>query len=155
MTVDRRAQKGTYLLVARLKRAARIQVGKLGQFDFAAGWYAYAGSALGPGGLEARLARHARRDKRNHWHIDYLLQHAVLEEIWQAAWPQRLECAWAAAIAGLPGAQLPVRGFGASDCRCAAHLIYLPERLDDGRIAARLCNVSPTRAALRRTPPAC
>ncbi len=42
--------RGSYLLVARLAYPAEIAVGRLGTSLFPAGWYAYAGSALGPGG---------------------------------------------------------------------------------------------------------
>ena len=143
---------GTYLLLAQLSHEVTLRVGKLGTFDLAGGWYAYAGSALGPGGLRARLARHARTDKRLHWHVDYLLQHAVLDTIWQAAYPARLECAWAAAILSLPGAQAPVPGFGASDCRCATHLVFLPQRPTDRQIAAALSARTPAPASVRRTP---
>jgi Uri superfamily endonuclease len=139
-------------LLAQLKQGIEIQVGKLGTFHFPAGWYAYAGSALGPGGLPARLARHARTHKRLHWHVDYLLQHAVLEAIWQTDYPERLECAWAAAVQALPCAQTPVRGFGASDCRCRAHLILFPRRPDDRQIETALARHSPAQARLDSTP---
>ena len=145
--------QGTYLLLAQLGRGVEIQVGKLGTFSLDGGWYAYAGSALGPGGLPARVARHARADKRLHWHIDYLLQYAALETIWQTSYPQRLECAWAAAVLDLSGAQIAVRGFGASDCRCTSHLIYFPRRPDDQQITSALAGRSPTQARIHSTPP--
>lgn len=137
------AAQGTYLLVAQLDYEVKIQVGKLGRFDFAAGHYAYAGSALGPGGLHARLARHARIGKRLHWHIDYLLQHAVLDRVWQLAYPGRLECAWATAVQSLAGACTPVPGFGTSDCRCITHLVFFPQRPADRQITAALSSPSP------------
>jgi Uri superfamily endonuclease len=117
--------KGTYALVLHLEGNEEITVGKLGTFTFPAGYYLYVGSALGPGGLEARLARHRRRDKKLHWHIDYLLEHAQLVEVWSAASTDKLECVWAQAARKLRGAEMPVPGFGSSDCRCPSHLIYL------------------------------
>jgi Uri superfamily endonuclease len=148
MNAGAQAGKGTYLLLARLDDEAVLQVGKLGSYRFPRGWYAYAGSALGPGGLEARLARHRRAEKRLHWHIDYLLQRATLESTWQVAHPQRLECAWAAAVQGLPGAQAPVRGFGASDCRCTTHLAFFACRPTDPQITAALARRTPAGAEL-------
>jgi len=117
--------KGTYALVLHLEGREEIAVGKLGTFSFPAGYYLYVGSALGPGGLDARLARHRRRDKKLHWHIDYLLEHAQLVEVWSAVSTARLECLWAQAARQLPGNETPVPGFGSSDCRCRSHLIYL------------------------------
>ena len=126
--------KGTYALVLHLKGREEITVGKLGTFAFPAGYYLYVGSALGPGGLEARLARHCRRDKKLHWHVDYLLERAHLVEVWSTVSTDRLECFWAQALVlydkyraarQLPGSEIPVPGFGSSDCRCPSHLIYL------------------------------
>jgi len=117
---------GTYVLALWLNTTRRISVGRLGEFEFPAGWYLYTGSARGPGGLQARLARHRRRlgtGKRNHWHVDYLREQAIWGGAWGCASNQRLECAWATALRLLPGAQVVAPGFGASDCRCAAHLV--------------------------------
>lgn len=150
LTRNAHTSKGTYLLLARLNHDVEIQVGRLGTFGFSTGWYTYAGSALGPGGLEARLARHARAAKRMHWHIDYLLRHAALDTAWQTTCPERLECAWAVAMQSLQGARTPVRGFGTSDCRCAAHLVFFAQRPPDGQIATALARRSPRQAIVRR-----
>jgi Uri superfamily endonuclease len=120
---------GTYALALWLAQPATIAVGRLGEFTFPAGYYLYVGSALGPGGLKARLARHLRRqasDKRIHWHIDYLRERAAWVGAWAQASARRLECRWAAAVLRRPGAQVVAPGFGASDCRCRSHLVHLP-----------------------------
>lgn len=122
------SEPGSYVLILHLAQPARITVGKLGTFEFAAGWYAYAGSALGPGGLAARLTHHHRRDKTSHWHIDYLLAYAELVEMWWAVDNKRKECVWASALRSVPGARVPVANFGASDCHCLTHLIYFHQR---------------------------
>ncbi len=120
-------KKGTYALILLLKHKKEITVGKLGTFAFPAGYYLYVGSALGPGGLKARLARH-RRHKKLRWHIDYLLEHAELIEVWSTVSPDRLECLWAQAAQELPGSKIPVPGFGSSDCRCSSHLVHLARK---------------------------
>jgi Uri superfamily endonuclease len=111
-------------LVLRLKRSTTIDVGRLGRVRFSAGWYAYAGSARGPGGLAARISRHLRSPKPQRWHVDYLREHAQPVQIWYALGARKRECAWVQALSGLPGASVPVRRFGASDCRCPAHLVH-------------------------------
>jgi Uri superfamily endonuclease len=98
-------------------------VGKLGTFLFPAGRYIYTGSALS--GLECRLARHRRHEKKRHWHIDYLLEHACIEEITLLQTRERLECALNAEALARPGARVIAARFGSSDCRCPAHLVYL------------------------------
>lgn len=118
--------KGSYILVLQLERPlSGLQVGRLGQFDFTPGFYLYVGSALGPGGLAARLAYHRRQKDRPHWHIDYLRAHARLREAWAVAGPGRMECRWCHALRAHPACSTPVPGFGSRDTRCLTHLFYL------------------------------
>ena len=116
---------GTYALILELDQETVITVGRLGTFCFPAGYYAYVGSALGSGGLEARLARHRRQDKRIRWHIDYVLAHACIVDVKVDDSGERLECAWARALLSMPGAQVVAPRFGSSDCACPSHLVYL------------------------------
>jgi Uri superfamily endonuclease len=117
-------QGGTYLLVMRASRRRWIEVGSLGRVQVAPGWYGYAGSALGPGGLAARAGRHLGARRKPRWHIDALLACARVREVWWQAGSRREECRWARAMAALPGARLIWPGFGASDCRCQGHLCW-------------------------------
>jgi Uri superfamily endonuclease len=128
---------GTYVLILWLAVPKTITCGKAGCFRFPAGWYAYVGSAHGPGGLAARLARHLRGTDRPHWHIDYLRSESQPVEIWYTLAPTREECAWSEALLALSGAHPPVPGFGASDCRCSTHLVHLdyqPDHLAFARV---------------------
>lgn len=130
---------GTYALLLYLAAPQSTTVGALGQTRFPAGWYLYLGSALGPGGLAARLARHRRRDgKRLHWHIDYLRALGTLAEIWTHTSERRQECRWARAAARLPGARVVGPGFGASDCRCVTHLFHYQDRPAPGHLEAHV-----------------
>ena len=63
---------GTYALVLRVSGCPEIAVGKLGVLAAQPGFYVYVGSALGPGGLAARVGTHYRHAKRLRWHVDYL-----------------------------------------------------------------------------------
>ena len=123
-------QPGTYVLILRLSRPTAITVGRLGRFQFPAGWYAYTGSARGPGGLVARISRHLRSPKSLHWHVDYLRACAHPVAAWYAIGIQKRECAWARALVRLPGASVPIPHFGASDCRCPTHLIHFAAQPD-------------------------
>jgi Uri superfamily endonuclease len=119
---------GTYVLALWLDATRTIRAGRLGDIEFPAGWYLYVGSAMGSGGLPARLARHLLRlgpAKRAHWHVDYVREWAIWGGAWARGSGERLECAWASAMRQLPGAEIVAPGFGASDCRCATHLVYV------------------------------
>ncbi|MBI4319005.1 MAG: GIY-YIG nuclease family protein [Chloroflexi bacterium] len=132
VTVDR----GSYVLLLQAEVEAEVVVGKLGTLRFPAGYYAYCGSALK--GLSARLARHARKEKKLHWHIDYLLPRLHLLDVWALDSPDRLECLFCRALLNLPGAMIPARGFGSSDCRCPAHLVHFPDSPSFGCFAEDL-----------------
>lgn len=125
------AELGSYALTGMLIEPAHIPVGRLGVFDFPSGLYLYLGSALGPGGLRARLCHHARRAERPTWHFDHLRPCLTLAGGWFALTTRRLECDWSHALNEVQGAAVPAPGFGASDCRrgCPAHLIHLPETI--------------------------
>ena len=118
-------RRGTYALLLRLEPGKEIVVGKLGTFLFPEGYYAYVGSALGPGGLAARVARHCRCDKKLFWHIDYFLADAQVVDLLYHVSGQPLECVWAGALRHMCGARVVAPGFGASDCRCSSHLVFL------------------------------
>lgn len=127
--------KGTYILVLRLPQDRASRVGRLGRRYFSRGYYAYVGSALGPGGLGSRLRHHARPARRCHWHVDYLRLIASLQAVWWREDAVRWEHAWAAWLQRQPGVVIPVSRFGASDCHCASHLFHF--------------QTAPTLAALR------
>ena len=123
-TLDLPSQPGTYALLLEATAIQDVQIGKLGVLHLTPGIYVYVGSALGPGGLAARVQRHAIREKVLHWHIDYLRAETQLVAVWYARGVRPGECHWSKTIERPAGAQIPLDGFGASDCRCRSHLHY-------------------------------
>ena len=142
---------GTYALVLRLPRDARIQVGRLGSLSLPAAWYLYVGSAFGPGGLAARLGRHISGGGRPHWHVDRLRVLAVPVEAWFSMDRERREDDWARVCTRLPGG-MPVPGFGASDSRASSHLWYFHVLPSFQGFVQRLHRTCPGHAPLRRLP---
>jgi Uri superfamily endonuclease len=115
---------GTYALILSCTSNARIQIGRLGTMQLQRGYYVYLGSALGLGGLRARIAHHQKLSPRPHWHIDYLRAHTRLHSVWVNYDGRRHEHEWARAMHMVKGATIPFRGFGASDCSCPSHLYF-------------------------------
>lgn len=115
-------KKGSYCLLLRVDAGKIIRIGALGDIYFPAGYYIYTGSALGSGGL-SRVSRHIRffreRYRKPKWHIDYLMEGALLIKTFCAETEERLECRLAAALGGACVAR-----FGCSDCSCESHLFY-------------------------------
>lgn len=116
-------RKGAYLLLIELAEPLGFALGGR-PLALEAGSYAYCGSANGPGGIAARVARHLRKDKKAHWHIDALTMAA--RETTALAFPGGSECALMDRLLGSGLAKVPIAGFGSSDCRhCEAHLARL------------------------------
>ena len=111
--------KGSYLLLIELKKDREISVGKLGKILFNKGFYAYVGSALN--GLEQRIQRHIRNEKKIHWHIDYLLRRCDIKETYYKEGIDREECKISQNFEKYFSS---ISGFGCSDCKCDSHLYY-------------------------------
>ena len=116
------AVPGAYWLVIDLARALALDVPRAAPARLAPGRYVYCGSARGPGGIRARVARHRRRDKALRWHIDHLSAAGRVVAVHAESGAR--ECDLVARVMATPGAWVPAPGFGSSDCRrCAAHLV--------------------------------
>ncbi|MCD6384930.1 GIY-YIG nuclease family protein [Candidatus Sumerlaeota bacterium] len=135
-----RGEKGVYVLLIRLKKNQVIQVGRLGKFTFPRGYYTYTGSALA--GIENRLKRHLRKDKRLHWHIDYLLTYATIIKHATIITNEKIECQVNKFLLSQKGARIIAPGFGSSDCRCISHLIYWGNKKPDVLIS-KLGKITP------------
>jgi Uri superfamily endonuclease len=113
-----------YQLVIEVRKPVRVAVGALGSFIFCAGRYVYTGSAKR--NPEARIARHLSGSKTLHWHIDHLLAAPGVRVVAVRRFDEP-ECVVNRNTRG----DIPVPGFGASDCcaGCVSHLKRLPSPL--------------------------
>ena len=113
--------KGSYILIIELPEEQMITIGSRKAIYFPRGYYAYVGSAMN--GIESRLSHHLRRNKKPHWHIDYLLAKESITDIILCETEEKSECTIAQALKG----QFDyIPGFGASDCKCNSHLFFAP-----------------------------
>lgn len=111
---------GTYTLLLWMPDSLRLQIGRLGCFDFPKGYYTYTGSAKR--NLVSRLHRHIHGALTQHWHIDYLRPYVRVLD-WQAyAEGVQPECQLNQLL--LPAGEAVIPRFGSSDCRCPSHLLY-------------------------------
>ncbi|MFA4647497.1 DUF123 domain-containing protein [Pyrococcus kukulkanii] len=110
--------KGSYILLLYLPQDTKIKT-KARTFALKKGYYAYVGSAMNS--LEKRVRRHFKKEKKLHWHIDYLTLKA--EPIMAYLIPSnvRLEEELSRKMAKIGGI---VRGFGASDLNVPGNLFY-------------------------------
>ncbi len=117
---------GVYQITIQIKKKTEIKIGKLGQFTFEPGTYIYTGRAKK--GLQKRIQRHIRKEKRCFWHIDYLLQskYAEITDIIITSDNYESECTQNRNIQN-HDTQIPINGFGSSDCKnhCKAHLVLV------------------------------
>lgn len=122
-----RAAPGTYAIVFECARDDTRAIGQLGRFKIPEGFYVYVGSALGPGGVDARVRRHCRASKRLRWHVDYLSRSMPVPEVWYTYDSERREHHWTETMIDL-GYVPYIEGFGSSDCRCYSHLFRAHSR---------------------------
>jgi len=116
--------RGAYFLVVSLARDVIVKT-KSREFPLKAGNYVYVGSAMNS--LEKRVARHFRKSKKLHWHIDFLLRDAELLRAYMIPSEERLEEKLSIEVSKYGE---PVEGFGASDVRVKTNLYRFEEEPD-------------------------
>lgn len=113
-------EAGIYALILQLEKSKTIKVGKPGFIEFKNGFYIYIGSAMG--GLRKRIKSHINKNKKPHWHIDYLMQEAKLMKIAYLITDARMEDNTACFFENHFDS---IKGFGASDSKiCSSHLFF-------------------------------
>jgi len=119
---------GTYALFLVLDEGFSQDVGSLGRHRFPRGTYIYAGSAVS--GLRPRLMRHARSDKKVHWHVDRLTSRSECQVVGAVTFGPDgpSECQIVSVLTQLPWTVVAPPRFGASDHDCPGHLVRLGER---------------------------
>ncbi|MCJ9428879.1 DUF123 domain-containing protein [Kordiimonas marina] len=123
--------KGAYVLVFRLASGIDVSLKGKAPAHLAPGWYLYAGSAYGGGGMQARLRRHFLRDKKIHWHIDRLATEAA--DIMAFAEPDGSECGLVDRLMKTGQYIHIMPGFGSSDCQtCESHLLMARGTVPEG-----------------------
>jgi len=130
MVMDLPEAKGTYVLIASVTQMNRLEIGRLGAYDIAPGFYAYVGSAFGSGGLSARIGHHLESTASPHWHIDYLLGVAEPVEVWYTTAKQKFEYPWAEVLEKAPHFRVPIPRFRCSDYHRSrsSHLFHSKRR---------------------------
>ncbi len=117
--MERGFLKGSYALLTHLKEDEEMRIGSLDKIEFSKGYYAYIGSALN--GIEGRVRRHKRAEKKMHWHIDYFLKKANISSAYYIESKKPIECN----IACIFSKEFEgITKFGSSDCECESHLFY-------------------------------
>ncbi len=118
------ALTGAYVLAINLSTSGVVNICRKPSGSLAPGCYFYCGSAKGPGGFAARLARLMRRGKAIRWHVDNLTEAGTVLGAW--TFPGGHECDLVAALSHLP---VPIEGLGSTDCRrCRSHLLRWPDK---------------------------
>ena len=127
------SRPGSYLLLIKILSVTTIEW-RASEYALRPGWYLYAGSARGPGGMRARVLRHMRAQKRSHWHIDKITRQTTPTAA--ICYTTQDECGLVADLAAdlvststtspaVPGDfDFPLPGFGSSDCKnCNSHFL--------------------------------
>lgn len=110
----------TYILILQLKSDLSINIGSLGLINFKKGYYIYIGSAKR--NINSRVERHLKREKKLHWHIDYLTNNKSFEIKFVYLIENYKECEISKIFN--QDSFIFIKNFGSSDCKCKSHLFY-------------------------------
>ncbi len=127
------------MVVLEARAPLSLSTGRHGTVRLGPGAYLYVGSALGPGGLRARLERHlCGKRRRAHWHIDkFILAGAKPVLAVARCSEERVEELVAAACA--KRCRVAVPGFGSSDSPGSPGHLFLCASLREAVRAALEC----------------
>ena len=143
--------RGSYILAGELTECAVLEHKNWSDIQFPRGFYFYCGSARNNGGVRARICRHLDNNTSRFWHIDFLKHLLLFRQIWWINSHENIECKLCVSILSIPGAQTPLKGFGASDCvnHCESHLIYFQSkkslRLINDIVSKEISELPPSR----------
>jgi len=92
-------QKGTYVVLYRVKQDGIVIFGRSDSFLVRAGYVLYVGSAFQAGGVQSRTLRHFEGTGPRLWGIDDLRGFAIPIGLWWTHHSDKVECIWARALA--------------------------------------------------------
>ena len=111
---------GIYFLLIRVVKSVKLTLmGKRAKFP--RGFYIYIGSAQK--NLKKRIERHRRKNKKLHWHIDYLLEKADVVDVKVIHGAAKDKETFYAERWFAMSDFVPVKKFGASDSKAKSHLV--------------------------------
>ncbi|GBD91317.1 hypothetical protein BMS3Abin04_02044 [bacterium BMS3Abin04] len=123
--------KGIYILEIFAEKSFKVNSKKFYGKIFKDGYYYYVGSAQK--NLKSRIDRHLKREKKLHWHIDYItaIRTNTISNIY--LFPDKdkdFECSLVQDLLKNTLLYTPVKDFGNSDCSiCDSHLLYKKKRI--------------------------
>ena len=122
---------GIYIIEIVPKRTFSFSHNKLGNYKFSKGYYYYVGSAQK--NLIKRVERHIKKDKKLHWHIDYLTvnKNISIPNVYLIKnYTKENECGLVFNLSQNYKMEHPIKSFGSSDCnKCYSHLLYRKDQL--------------------------
>ncbi|MCP5063366.1 MAG: GIY-YIG nuclease family protein [Ignavibacteriae bacterium] len=120
-----------YVLEISIKSKLVLNHKILGELELNKGYYYYVGSAQR--NLTQRVERHLRKDKKLHWHIDYLTTHPKVKIKNTYLIPNKdknEECKLVKKLEQNFDCSHAIKGFGNSDCNvCISHLLFRKEKI--------------------------
>jgi len=117
--------RGSYLLILYNEKPFTKEIGSLGKREFKKGYYVYVGSAMR--GMKNRIRRHLRKNKKRHWHLDYISPACMKTvKLYRIRRKERIEVLLTRRLMNICDDYVP--GFGASDTNVDSHFFYFSGR---------------------------
>lgn len=118
---------GAYAVLFYLINDSQTYMPKYGDVTFKKGFYVYSGSAKK--NLIHRVTRHAKKDKKVKWHIDYFSVLESVKTVKTFLFFDKNECEINFFFYTNGGRSI-IKNFGSSDCKngCLSHFLYFKKQ---------------------------
>ena len=134
--MQKQIDSGIYLLEIIAASNIKIEHPKFNDITIPKGYHYYIGSAQK--NLSKRLERHLRKEKNNHWHIDFLTSHdeTFVNRIFIIPNIKKIgECRMVSKLLKNTHLNIITENFGNSDCKnCKSHLLHSKKRLNQSQL---------------------
>ncbi len=125
------SDQGIYILEIFAEKSFKVNSQKFHSKIFNDGYYYYVGSAQK--NLKSRIDRHLKREKKLHWHIDYITTirtNKISNIYYFFNRGKNFECSLVQDLLKNTSLYTPVNDFGNSDCSiCDSHLLYKEKQI--------------------------
>lgn len=136
--MQKQINNGIYILELKVQSSIKFSHQRLGSLVLKKGFYYYVGSAQKH--LIKRINRHLLKEKKLHWHIDYLTTNNKVTLGNTFIIPnlsKSYECKINKQLSSEFGFEYPIKNFGSSDCNdCVSHLLFSPSGLNYNQLCS-------------------
>ncbi|MCB0745660.1 MAG: GIY-YIG nuclease family protein [Ignavibacteriae bacterium] len=134
--MQKQINSGIYILELKINHEFQFSHKIFGILKLRKGFYYYVGSAQK--NLSQRIDRHIKKNKKLHWHIDFITtsKNVKVSRVFAISSANKSdECSLVKNLENQYNFTHPIKNFGNSDCNiCESHLLYTPTKINHSHL---------------------